>query len=146
MLLLLLACAPPLLEGPYLVTVPAQQNSCGWDDESWGVGTEIEYQLSWPASDTIWLELDGGVLEYHYEGGDSFSGDGSFDQEVESPCFLHFDILDEGIINGPRFFQIREFVNLDVQGDCSAYDTSNLPCDAQLQLVGKMQDDGTSVP
>lgn len=139
-MLLLLACALPLTEGTYQFAVASQENSCGWSDDDWGVGTAWEMDLSWPNSDTLWFEQDGGVIEYLYDGNDAFSGEGSVDQEIAAPCFLHFDILDEGIITKPTAFQVHEFVSVGVQGDCSSWDTSKLPCDAQLLLKGVLQD------
>lgn len=138
---LLYACQsllwPPLKEGTYqLELVALVEDSCGYTEEDMGVGLQQTVDLRW---DNEILIMSGEENEGQYLWtGEGFEAIGYSEVAVDDTCVLIVEATYFGQTFDRASFGILEDMDLSVTGDCSAWDTTMMPCATEVAWEGHM--------
>ncbi|MCB9744738.1 MAG: hypothetical protein H6740_19240 [Alphaproteobacteria bacterium] len=128
---------PPVKEGLYLVELVALvDDTCGYTEEDVGIGRSEELELIWH-NETLVMTDGESAGEYLWTG-ETFEALGYGENQIDDTCTLIVESLLVGEALDRERFGLIDNMRVSVTGDCSAWDTSALPCDAQLAWEGNL--------
>ncbi|MCB9795757.1 MAG: hypothetical protein H6741_23935 [Alphaproteobacteria bacterium] len=130
---------PPIKEGLYEVELMAIVNdTCGYTPEDVGVGRTEELELTW--HNEVLVMSDGESEGQYLWTGETFEALGYGETAVDDTCTLVVESFLTGEPLDRERFGLIDDMAVSATGDCSAWDTSMLPCDAQLAWEGNKID------